>query len=384
MRVINSIADLRELAQGRMPRSLFEYVDRGSYDEITLQRNRSDFDAIQLRQRVLMDVSRQNLVRDVLGQPANLPVVLAPVGMCGMVHGDGEIHAARAAESFGVPFCLSTVSICSIEDVRASTSVPFWFQLYVMKDRGYTAELIDRAEAAGCPVLMMTVDIPVGALRRRDAKNGLAVPPRLTLRNAINMASRPRWVWSILNGKRREFGNLATAVARTGGMPFSQWIASQFDSSVTWDDLQKIRARWKGKLIIKGIMDPDDARRAVALGANALVVSNHGGRQLDGAPSTISVLPRIVDAVQGRCEVLLDSGIRSGQDVLKALALGANAALTGRAYLYGLGALGGAGVTAALQIMSRELQVSMALTGCNDIRQVGSSILHGREHGRLE
>jgi L-lactate dehydrogenase (cytochrome) len=377
MRVVTSIADLRELAQRRMPRSIFEYVDRGSYDEITLQRNRSDFDAIQFRQRVLVDVSRQSLVRDVLGRSANMPLVLAPTGMAGMVHGNGEIHAARAAEAFGVPFCLSTVSICSIEDVRAASRAPFWFQLYVMKDRGFTMELIDRAASAGCPVLMMTVDIPVGALRRRDAKNGLAVPPRLTLRNAVNIASRPRWLWSILTGKRREFGNLTAAVARSGGLPFAQWIASQFDSSVNWNDLARIRAHWKGRLIIKGIMDEDDARQAVALGADALVVSNHGGRQLDGAPSTISVLPRIVDAVQGRCEVLLDSGIRSGQDVLKAMALGANATLVGRAWLYGLGAMGEAGVSAALQIISRELQVSMALTGCNDIREVSRAILQG-------
>jgi L-lactate dehydrogenase (cytochrome) len=384
MRVLNSIADLRELARRRMPRSFFEYMDRGSYDEITLQRNRSDFDAIQLRQRVLVDVSRQSLVSEVLGQSANMPLVLAPVGMCGMMHGNGEIHAARAAGAFGVPFCLSTVSICSIEDVRQATGAPFWFQLYVMKDRGYTSELIDRAATAGCPVLMMTVDIPVGALRRRDAKNGLSMPPRLTVRNTVDMAFRPLWLWSILTGKRREFGNLAAAVARSRGMSFAQWVASQFDSSVTWDDLQKIRAQWKGKLVIKGIMDAADAKQAVALGADALVVSNHGGRQLDGAPSTISVLPRIVDAVQGRCEVLLDSGIRSGQDVLKAVALGANAAMTGRAYLYGLGAMGEAGVTSALQIMSRELQVSMALTGCNDIRQAGASLLHGSHHGRLE
>ncbi len=376
MQVINSIEDLRALAQRRVPRSIFDYVDRGSYDELTLQRNRSDFDAIQLRQRVLVDVSRQHMVRPILGQPANLPLVLGPTGMAGMVHGDGEIHAAQAAEGFGVPFCLSTVSICSIEDVRQATTAPFWFQLYVMKDRGYTNELIDRAQAAGCPVLMMTVDIPVGALRRRDAKNGLAVPPRLTLRSALDIATRPRWMWSVLTGKRREFGNLTAAVARTGGMHFAQWISTQFDASVTWEDLQKIRARWQGKLIVKGIMDPEDARQVAALGADALVVSNHGGRQLDGAPSTISVLPRIVDAVQGRCEVLLDSGIRSGQDILKALALGANATLVGRAFLYGLGAMGGQGVTAALQIMSRELQVSMALTGCNDIREVGPSILH--------
>jgi L-lactate dehydrogenase (cytochrome) len=376
LQVINSIADLRELAQRRVPRSIFEYLDRGSYDELTLQRNRSDFDAIQFRQRVLIDVSRQNLARTVLGQPASMPLVLAPTGMAGMVHGDGEIHAARAAEAFGVPLCLSTVSICSIEDVRQATKAPFWFQLYVMKDRGYTNELIDRAEAADCPVLMMTVDIPVGALRRRDAKNGLSVPPRLTLRSAVDIATKPRWLWGIMNGKRREFGNLTAAVARTNGMPFAQWIATQFDASVTWKDLQQIRDRWKGKLIIKGIMDPEDARQVATLGADALVVSNHGGRQLDGAPSSISVLPSIVDAVQGRCEVLLDSGIRSGQDILKALALGANAALVGRAFLYGLGAMGGQGVTSALQIMSRELQVSMALAGCNDINDVSRSILH--------
>jgi len=376
LQVINSIADLRALAQRRVPRSIFEYLDRGSYDELTLQRNRSDFDALQLRQRVLVDVSRQNLSRPVLGSPASMPLALGPTGMAGMVHGDGEIHAALAAQAFGVPFCLSTVSICSIEDVRAATGAPFWFQLYIMKDRGYTAELIDRAEAAGCPVLMMTVDIPVGALRRRDAKNGLAVPPRITLRSAVDIATKPRWVWGVLNGKRREFGNLAAAVARTGGMPFAQWITTQFDASVTWQDLQKIRERWKGKLIVKGIMDPEDARHVAAMGADALVVSNHGGRQLDGAPSTISVLPQVVDAVQGRCEVLLDGGIRCGQDILKALALGANATLVGRAFLYGLGARGGQGVTTALEIMSRELQVSMALTGCNDVRDVSRSVLH--------
>jgi L-lactate dehydrogenase (cytochrome) len=374
--VINSIADLRALAQRRVPRSIFEYLDRGSYDELTLHRNRSDFDALQLRQRVLIDVARQSLARPILGAHSNLPLALAPTGMAGMVHGDGEILAARAAKAAGVPFCLSTVSICSIEDVQQATGTPFWFQLYIMKDRGYTAELIDRAEAAGCSALMMTVDIPVGALRRRDAKNGLAVPPRITLRSALDIASKPRWAWSVVNGKRREFGNLTAAVARTSGMGFSQWIASQFDASVTWQDLQKIRERWKGKLIVKGIMDPDDARQVATLGADALVVSNHGGRQLDGAPSTISVLPRVVDAVQGRCEILLDGGIRCGQDVLKAVALGANATLIGRAFLYGLGAQGQAGVAAALEIISRELQVSMALTGCNDMRNVDRSVLH--------
>lgn len=377
MGVINSIEDLRQLASRRVPRSIFEYLDRGSYDEITLARNRTDLDAVKFRQRVLVDVSRQSLGTTILGAAASMPLVLAPTGMAGLVHGNGEILAAQAAEAFGVPFCLSTVSICSIEDVRAATSAPFWFQLYVMKDRGYTGELMDRAHAAGCPVLMMTVDIPVGALRRRDAKNGLAVPPRLTARNVYDILTKPRWTWSVLTAKRREFGNLADAVARTGGMPFAQWIASQFDSSVTWDDMARIRERWKGRLIIKGLMDAEDARRVVDLGADALVVSNHGGRQLDGAPSSIAALPAIVDAVQGRCEVLLDGGIRSGQDVLKALALGATATLTGRTWLYGLGAKGRAGVDLALQIISRELQVSAALTGCNEVRAASRDILVG-------
>lgn len=375
--MINSIADLREIAQRRVPRSIFEYVDRGSYDEITLNRNRTDLEALTFRQRVLIDVSRQSMVTTVLGGAASMPLVIGPVGMCGLVYGDGEIHTARAAEAFGIPYCLSTVSICSIEDVRAATRTPFWFQLYIMKDRGYTMELVDRAEAAGCPVLMMTVDIPVSGLRRRDPKNGLAVPPRLTLRNALDICTKPRWLWSVSTGKRREFGNLTAAVSRTTGTTFAQWLTRQFDASVTWKDLEAIRARWKGKLIVKGIMDPEDARRVVSLGADALVVSNHGGRQLDCGASTISALPGVVDAVGDRCEVLFDGGVRSGQDMLKAQALGARASVTGRAFLYGLGALGGKGVTLALEIMSRELQVSMALTGCNDILEAGRHLLQG-------
>ena len=375
MRVINSIADLRELAQRRVPRSIFEYVDRGSYDELTLGRNRSDLEALKFRQRVLIDVARQSMSTTIMGGAASMPLALGPTGMAGMVHGDGEILAAQAAESFGVPFCLSTVSICSIEDVRAATRAPFWFQLYVMKDRGYTMELVDRAEAAGCPVLMMTVDIPVSGLRRRDPKNGLAVPPRLTLRNALDICTKPRWIWGVATGKRREFGNLTAAVSRTSGTTFAQWLTAQFDASVTWKDLEAIRRRWKGKLIVKGIMDPEDARQVVALGADALVVSNHGGRQLDGGCSTISALPGVVEAVQQRCEVLFDGGVRSGQDILRALALGARATITGRAFLYGLGALGREGVKAALEIMSRELQVSLALTGCNDVRDASRALL---------
>jgi L-lactate dehydrogenase (cytochrome) len=307
--------------------------------------------------------------------PASMPLAIAPTGLTGLVHRDGEILAAQAAEAFGIPFCLSTVSVCSIEDVRQSTQAPFWFQLYVMKDRGYTAALIDRAEAAGCPVLVLTVDIPVSGLRRRDAKNGLSVPPRLTLRNALDIATKPSWALGVMLGKRKTFGNLAAAMPHTGVATLSQWIATQFDASVTWKDFEDIRRRWKGKLVIKGILDAEDARRAVALGADGIVVSNHGGRQLDGAPSSIAALPRVVEAVAGRSEVLFDGGIRSGQDILKAVALGANAALTGRAFLYGLGALGRAGVTTALEIMARELQVSLALTGCNDVRDASPDIL---------
>jgi L-lactate dehydrogenase (cytochrome) len=375
LKVINSIGDLREIARRRVPRSIFEYVDHGSYDEITLRRNRSDLEQLQFRQRVLIDVARQNLAKPILGTMATMPLAIGPIGMGGMVYGNGEIHAAQAAEEFGIPYCLSTMSICSIEDVRAATRAPFWFQLYVMKDRGYTMELVDRAAAAGCPVLMMTVDIPLSGLRRRDPKNGLAVPPRLTFRNAVDIATKPAWLWRVATGKRREFGNMAAAVARMQGVTFTDWVSKQFDASVTWKDLEAIRQRWKGKLIVKGIMDERDARQVVALGADALVVSNHGGRQLDGAPSTISALPHIVDAVGGKCEIMFDGGIRSGQDILRAVALGANAALTGRAFVYGLGALGKRGVQLALEIMSRELQVTMALAGCNDIRDVSRELL---------
>jgi L-lactate dehydrogenase (cytochrome) len=375
VRAINSIADLRELARRRVPRAFFEYVDRGSYDEVTLARNRADLDAMCFRQRVLRDASRQNLATPILGRDASMPLALAPAGMGGFIRGNGEILAARAAEAGGVPFCLSTVSICSIEDVRAATSAPFWFQLYILRDREYTHELIARAAAAGCNALMLTVDIPVGALRRRDAKNGLSVPPRLTLGNALDFARRPRWAWSMLTAKRREFGNLSKAIARAHGQHFSTWVQSQIDPALTWDDVSEVRTRWPGKLIVKGILEPEDARRAVDLGADALVVSNHGGRQLDGAPSTISALPAVVAAVQGRAEVLFDSGVRCGQDILRARALGASAVLAGRAWLYGVGAMGEQGVSLALDIIRRELAVTMALTGCNDVRAVDRSVL---------
>ncbi|RYZ58028.1 MAG: alpha-hydroxy-acid oxidizing protein, partial [Proteobacteria bacterium] len=317
MKVINSIQDLRQIALRRVPRSIFQYVDHGSYDEVTLRRNRGDLQALQFRQRVLIDVARQSMKTTIFGQDAAMPVVLAPIGMEGLVHANGEILAAQAAEAFGVPFTLSTVSICSIEDVRAAVKQPFWFQLYVMRDRGYTEVLLQRAAAAGCPVLMLTVDIPVSGLRRRDAKNGLAVPPRLTARNFLDIATKPTWALRVLMGKRKTFGNLVDRMPHTGLASLSQWISTQFDASVTWNDLEWVRARWPGKLVIKGILDAEDARTAAALGVDGMVVSNHGGRQLDGAPSTISVLPEVVEAVAGRCEVLLDGGVRSGQDVLK-------------------------------------------------------------------
>ena len=375
MKVINSIADLRTIARRRIPRSIFEYVDHGSYDEVTLARNRSDFDALKFRQRVLIDVARQSLRTTILGQAAAMPLVIAPTGMTGLVHADGEILAAQAAEEFGVPFTLSTVSICSIEDVRAAVKGPFWFQLYVMRDRGYTEVLLNRAAAAGCPLLQLTVDIPVSGLRRRDAKNGLAVPPRLTMRNLFDVATKPTWAAQVLFGKRKTFGNLVDRMPHTGLASLSQWISTQFDASVTWKDIDWVRERWKGKLVIKGVLDAEDARQAASLGVDGLIVSNHGGRQLDGASSTIAALPAVVDAVQGRCEVLMDGGVRSGQDILKAVALGARATMTGRGFLYGLGAMGRPGVKLALEIMARELQVSQALCGCNDILEAGPQLL---------
>jgi L-lactate dehydrogenase (cytochrome) len=375
--VINSIADLRELARRRIPRAIFDYADRGSYDEVTIGRNRRDLAALTLRQRVMVDVSKQSLATSILGEVVAMPLAVAPTGLTGLFHADGEILGARAAQAFGIPFCLSTLSICSIEDVRGAVPKPFWFQLYLMRDRGINAELIERATAAECSALMLTVDLPVQGLRRRDLKNGLSVPPRLTWRNALDIATKPAWALGVLSGKRRTFGNLAGRIPNTGSLTtLSHWIGSQFDPGVSWKDIEWVRSRWPGKLIIKGILDPQDARLACESGARALVVSNHGGRQLDGAPSTISVLPEIVDVVGGRSEVLLDGGVQSGQDVLKALALGAQACLIGKAFLYALAALGEPGVRLALDIMSRELQVSLALTGCNDVRAADRRVLH--------
>lgn len=373
---ITNIADLRERARGRIPRAIFDYADRGSYDEITLRANRRDLEALRFRQRVMVDVSTRRLGTTVVGQPVAIPVCIAPTGLAGLFHTDGEIHGARAAEAFGVPFCLSTMSICSIEDVRAAVASPFWFQLYVMRDRGFSRSLIERAIQAQCSALVLTVDLQVQGQRHRDIKNGLRVPPRLTGRNVLDLMTRPGWALGILRGKRRTFGNLAGQFKGTGNLDtLARWISEQFDASLSWKDINWVREQWPRKLIVKGILDPDDACSAIAAGADAVVVSNHGGRQLDGAPSSISVLPEIVRAVDGRAEILLDGGVQSGQDVLKALALGARAALIGKAFLYALAAGGSEGVSLALQILSRELATSMALVGATDVQKVTSSIL---------
>jgi len=374
---INSIADLRELARRRLPRALFDYIDRGSYDELTLLRNRADFDAVLLRQRVMTDVSRLSLETTVLGERWRMPLGIAPTGLTGLFHRDGEIRAARAAHAAGVPFCLSTMSICSIEDVRAASDVTLWFQLYFMRDRGFTSALMDRARAARCPVLVLTVDLPLQGLRRRDSKNGLAVPPRLTFKGARDFLLHPRWLADVMLGKRRTFGNLATFFPDRGTAALSEWMGGQLDNTLTWNDVAWLRERWPGKLAIKGILDAADARSAAATGVDALIVSNHGGRQLDGATSTIAALPRVVEATGGCCEVLLDGGIHCGQSVLKALALGARACMVGRGYLYGLAARGESGVTLALDILRRELEVSMALTGVTTTSGVDRSVLTG-------
>lgn len=376
MSIVNSIADLRKLAQRRVPKAIFDYADRGSYDELTIQRNRRDLDALEFRQRVMVDISAQSLKTTLVGEPAAIPLAIAPTGLTGLFHANGEMLGARAAEAFGIPFCLSTMSICSIEDVRSAISGPFWFQLYLMRDRGFNEELIARARDARCSVLMVTVDMQIQGLRRRDPKNGLSIPPRLTLRNAIDIASKPSWALKVLCGRRRTFGNLEQRMKDSGGLKtLSQWIASQFDTTVTWKDLAWVRERWPGRIVVKGILDAQDARLACDTGVDAIVVSNHGGRQLDGSPSTISVLPEVVEAVAGRIEVLHDGGIQSGQDILKALALGARGCLIGKAFLYGLAAMGEEGVTRALNIFRDELRVSLALTGMNDVRAISGDVL---------
>jgi L-lactate dehydrogenase (cytochrome) len=373
---ITCVADLRELAKRRVPRAFFEYADRGSYEETTLRSNRAALARMSLRQRVMRNVDNRSLATDIVGQSVSMPLAIAPTGLTGLQRGGGEILGARAAEKAGIPFCLSTMSICSIEQVRDAVKTPFWFQIYVMRDRGFTRELIERAKAAGCTALMLTADLTVQGQRHREIKNGLSVPPRLTLHNLLDMLSKPRWAWSMLNAPSRSFGNLRGSIENTDSLTtLAQWIANQFDPTLTWKDLEWIRALWPGKLIIKGILDPDDARIAAEHAVDAIVVSNHGGRQLDGAPASIDVLPSIVQAVGDRMQVLFDGGILSGQDLLKALACGAHAGLIGKAFLYGLGAMGEAGVTQAIEFIRRELSVSMALTGQTDVRNIANDVI---------
>ena len=376
MPVITNNEDLRRLAMRRAPRAIFDYADRGSYDEATIRANRADLDALKLRQRVMIDVDTRVLRTRLAGEEAAMPVALGPTGLTGILQANGEILAARAAQEFGVPFTLSTMSICSIEAVRAAVEKPFWFQLYVMRDRGFAASLIERAKAAQCSALMLTADLQIQGQRHRDIKNGLTVPPRLTLANLLDIATKPAWALRMLASPHKNFGNLAGSVPGGKGLTtLSQWIAGQFDPTLSWKDVAWVRGLWPGKLIVKGILDPEDARAAVDSGADAIVVSNHGGRQLDGAPSSISALPDIVDAVGQRTEVLFDSGVRSGQDVLKAMALGARGTLIGKAFLYGLGAMGQAGVRTTLELMRKELDVSMALTGIRDVADIDGRVL---------
>ena len=376
MSVITNIEDLRVLAKKRVPRMFYDYVDSGSWTEGTYRANAADFGRLQLRQRVAVNIEQRSTRTTMAGIEVAMPVAIAPTGMTGMQHADGEILAARAAEKFGIPFTLSTMSICSIEDIAAATSRPFWFQLYVMRDRDFMARLIDRAKAANCSALVLTLDLQIIGQRHKDLRNGLSVPPTLSLANLANMASKPRWCLGMLGTKRRNFGNVFGHVKGIETMrSLSEWTNKQFDPTLSWADIDWIRKRWGGRLILKGIQDVEDARLAVDSGADALIVSNHGGRQLDGAPSSISALPAIAEAVGHRIEVHMDGGIRSGQDVLKARALGARGVYIGRSMLYGLGAMGEAGVTRALQIIHRELDLTMAFCGHTDIEKVDARVL---------
>ncbi|MFY9696236.1 MAG: alpha-hydroxy acid oxidase [Xanthobacteraceae bacterium] len=371
MKTMTCIEDLRHAYHRKVPRAFVDYCESGSYAEQTLAANRADLERLKLRQRILHDVAGRSTSTTILGEPAALPLILAPVGLTGMQHGDGEILAARAAQAAGIPFTLSTMSICSIEDVAGAVDKPFWFQLYVMKDRGYIRALIERAEAAKCSALVLTVDLQVIGQRHRDIKNGMSVPPQIRIQNLIDIGTKPAWALGIAQGKRKTFGNIAGHYPGMSNVTvLSKWIAEQFDATLNWKDVEWVKSLWPGKLILKGILDLEDARIAAKTGAAALVVSNHGGRQLDGAPSSISMLPAIADAVGSEIEVMFDGGIRSGQDILRALALGARSCMSGRAYIYGLGAGGQAGVARAIEIMRNELDTSMALTGITSIAAI--------------
>ncbi len=376
MKHMTCIEDLRLEHQRRVPKAFFDYADRGSYTEDTLRANHDDLQQIKFRQRILVDVSKRDLSTTILGEPAAMPLILAPVGLLGMQHGDGEIHACRAAQAAGIPFTQSTMSICSIEDIAGAVDKPFWFQLYVMKDRGFIKELIERAIAAKCSALVLTVDLQVIGQRHQDIKNGMTVPPEWSLSKLVDFATKPAWVSGVLRGKRRTFGNLAGHLKVSDDITsLSTWINSQFDTSLNWKDIDWIRSIWPGKLILKGILDVEDAELAAKTGAQAIVVSNHGGRQLDGAPSSIEVLPEIVDEVGAQMEIMFDGGIRSGMDVMRALALGAKSCMIGRAYAYGLGAGGQQGVAKALDILGKELTTTMGLCGVNRIEEIDDKVL---------
>lgn len=377
MRQMLEIADFKKAAKSRVPKMFFDYADSGAWTESTYRANEDDFKKIKLRQKVLVDMTGRSLASEMIGQKVAIPVALAPTGLCGMQHADGEMLAAQAAEEFGIPFTLSTMSICSIEDVRSVTSKPFWFQLYVMRDRDFVANLIDRAKAANCSALVLTLDLQILGQRHKDLRNGLSAPPRFTPKHIMQMAMRPKWCFEMLKTQRRTFRNIdghAKGVSDLSSL--SAWTAEQFDPKLNWQDVEWIKNKWGGPLILKGILDADDAHMAAQSGADALIVSNHGGRQLDGAPSTISVLPEIIDAVGSKIEVHLDGGIRSGQDVLKALALGAKGTYIGRPFLYGLGANGKQGVRQVLDILARELDITMALCGKQKVTELDKSVIY--------
>ncbi|TGP50921.1 alpha-hydroxy-acid oxidizing protein [bacterium M00.F.Ca.ET.230.01.1.1] len=377
MTEMTCIEDLREAARRRVPRVFNDYLEAGSYAEQTLRANRADLERITLKQRVLVDVEQRDTATTILGEKVSMPVALAPIGLGGMQWADGEILACRAAKAAGVPYTMSTMSICSIEDVAEAVDYPFWFQLYVMKDRGFVRSLVERAIAGRCGALVLTVDLQVLGQRHADVRNGLSVPPALKLRTILDIVGHPAWAARMLTAKRWTFGNLAGHLKGEEDVrAVADWVAHQFDATLNWSDVEWIRSIWPGRLIVKGILNAEDARSAYAAGADAIVVSNHGGRQLDGAPSTISMLPRVAEAVGSEAEVLFDGGVRSGQDVMRALALGARACLVGRAYVYGLGAGGEAGVATAIEILRKELSVTMALTGTRSVAEINGSILN--------
>jgi L-lactate dehydrogenase (cytochrome) len=378
MPVVTNVEDLREMARRRVAKAVFDYVDRGSYDEATMRANRADLDALHFRQRVGINVDNRTTRSTMAGQDVAMPVAIAPVGLTGLNWADGEILGARAAEKFGIPFTLSTMSICSIEDVAGEVSQPFWYQLYVFRDRGFAASLIERAKAAKCSALVLTFDLQIQGQRHMDLKNGLTVPPRLTLGTVLDVLTKPGWVLNVLTGRRKSFGNLEGRIPDAKTLTtLGQWIAGQFDPTLSWKDVEWVKKLWGGKLILKGIMDVEDARIAATTGADAIVVSNHGGRQLDGTISSIRALREVVQAVGGRTEIWFDGGIRSGQDVLRALALGARGTMIGKAFAWGLGAMGEAGVAKTLEIIQKELDVTMALCGLRDVRDASPSILRG-------